>query len=194
MTFDSLQWLLNRGMAVIFGIAFMSLKAQVIGLYGKHGILPIQEYISSKQKTFFQKPTLFLYITNITDLKIMLLCKFGVFCSICLFFDILPTLIFGILNYFGLFGSMTTTRNEIHIEGSMDGKDWRPYELKYKPGDLDTKPPFIIGHLPRLEWRLWFSEKNPFHSLLGTLKSRSEQEPPRNAQGEESEYMEGKFF
>ena len=34
--------------------------------------------------------------------------------------------------------------------------EWRTYEFKYKPGDIDKAPPFALFHLPRLDWRLWF--------------------------------------
>ncbi|EGG23323.1 protein of unknown function DUF1222 [Cavenderia fasciculata] len=74
---------------------------------------------------------------------------------------------FGLMNYYGLFGTMTTTRKEIIFEGSIDGKEWRQYEFKWKPGDLDRKPRFIIGHLPRLEWRLWFCQFQVAPSFRG---------------------------
>ena len=31
---------------------------------------------------------------------------------------------------------MTTKRDEIVIEGSADGVEWREYEFRYKPGDV----------------------------------------------------------
>ena len=43
---------------------------------------------------------------------------------------------FQIINSYGLFAVMTTTRPEIVIEGSNDGLTWLAYEFKYKPGDL----------------------------------------------------------
>ena len=52
---------------------------------------------------------------------------------------------------------MTTVRGEIVLEGSVDGVDWREYSWRYKPGDLDTTPVFVQpGHMPRLDWRVWF--------------------------------------
>ncbi len=67
---------------------------------------------------------------------------------------------YGLLHPYGLFAVMTTTRKELIIEGSNDGKDWREYELPYKPG-LSGRGEllwFILPplHLPRLDWRLWF--------------------------------------
>jgi len=69
---------------------------------------------------------------------------------------------FIIANSYGLFAVMTTKRVELIFEGSNDGENWRQYEFKYKPGDINRRPPFILGHMPRLDWRLWFM---PFHSF-----------------------------
>ncbi|MGH8613081.1 MAG: lipase maturation factor family protein [Gammaproteobacteria bacterium] len=64
---------------------------------------------------------------------------------------------FRIVNPYGLFAVMTTTRLEIIIEGSMDGKRWVPYEFRYKPGDLRRPPGWNIPHQPRLDWQMWFA-------------------------------------
>jgi hypothetical protein len=52
---------------------------------------------------------------------------------------------------------MTTTRNEIVVEGSYDGAEWRDYEFWYKPGDVAHGPPWNIPHQPRLDWQMWFA-------------------------------------
>jgi predicted DCC family thiol-disulfide oxidoreductase YuxK len=62
-----------------------------------------------------------------------------------------------IVNGYGLFAVMTTERDEIIIEGSSDGIDWREYEFRYKPGDLSHRPPWNIPHQPRLDWQMWFA-------------------------------------
>jgi lipase maturation factor 1 len=64
---------------------------------------------------------------------------------------------FHVANRYGLFAVMTTTRPEIIVEGSEDGQDWRPYEFKYKPGDLRRAPPWVAPHQPRLDWQMWFA-------------------------------------
>jgi lipase maturation factor 1 len=64
---------------------------------------------------------------------------------------------FHIANRYGLFAIMTTTRDEIIVEGSEDGQQWRAYEFKYKPGDPDRPPPWIAPHQPRLDWQMWFA-------------------------------------
>src|SRR5581483_1242052 len=61
------------------------------------------------------------------------------------------------VNDYGLFAVMTTTRSEIIVEGSDDGQTWRPYEFKYKPGDLSRRPTFVAPHQPRLDWQMWFA-------------------------------------
>jgi predicted DCC family thiol-disulfide oxidoreductase YuxK len=58
---------------------------------------------------------------------------------------------------YGLFAVMTTERNEIIIEGSNDGTEWREYEFRYKPGDVTRRPPWNIPHQPRLDWQMWFA-------------------------------------
>lgn len=61
------------------------------------------------------------------------------------------------VNSYGLFRVMTQTRPEIVIEGSDDGREWKPYGFKWKPGDLARRPGFVAPHQPRLDWQLWFA-------------------------------------
>jgi lipase maturation factor 1 len=61
------------------------------------------------------------------------------------------------VNSYGLFAVMTTTRDEIVIEGSNDAVTWTEYEFPYKPGDLDRRPPWVAPHQPRLDWQMWFA-------------------------------------
>eukprot|EP01083_Nonionella_stella_P203308 741963_1 len=43
------------------------------------------------------------------------------------------------------------------FEGTMEDEiEWKTYEFKYKPDDVNRTPPFALCHLPRLDWRLWF--------------------------------------
>src|SRR5580692_6710625 len=62
-----------------------------------------------------------------------------------------------IVSGYGLFAVMTTQRDEIVIEGSNDGIEWREYEFRYKPGDLARRPRWNIPHQPRLDWQMWFA-------------------------------------
>ena len=61
------------------------------------------------------------------------------------------------VNNYGLFAVMTTARPEIQVEGSMDGKSWRPYRFRYKVGPLERAPGFVAPHQPRLDWQMWFA-------------------------------------
>jgi len=68
------------------------------------------------------------------------------------------------INSYGLFAAMTTVRNEIIIEGSADGIEWKEYEFKWKPGKLDRAPGLVAPHQPRVDWQMWFA-------ALGDIKS-----------------------
>ncbi len=62
-----------------------------------------------------------------------------------------------IVSSYGLFAVMTTERDEIVVEGSNDGADWREYDFLYKPGDVMRRPRWNIPHQPRLDWQMWFA-------------------------------------
>ncbi|MFO0972519.1 MAG: lipase maturation factor family protein [Phycisphaerae bacterium] len=63
----------------------------------------------------------------------------------------------GVVGNYGLFAVMTTTRPEIVVEGSRDGRTWQAYGFRYKPGDVRRAPPWIGLHMPRLDWQMWFA-------------------------------------
>jgi len=68
----------------------------------------------------------------------------------------------GIGNIFHVFPTMQTERQELQIEGSNDGIEWKSYGFKYKPGAVDKRPEFIVPHQPRLDWMIWFvPPRNP---------------------------------
>jgi predicted DCC family thiol-disulfide oxidoreductase YuxK len=64
---------------------------------------------------------------------------------------------YSLASSYGLFAVMTTSRLEIVIEGSDEGVNWRPYEFKYKPGELARRPPWVAPYQPRLDWQMWFA-------------------------------------
>jgi predicted DCC family thiol-disulfide oxidoreductase YuxK len=85
-----------------------------------------------------------------------------------------------IVSDYGLFAVMTTQRDEIIIEGSDDGIEWREYEFRYKPGDLTRAPPWNIPHQPRLDWQMWFAALDDPRRLRwfsGFLRRILENEP-----------------
>jgi predicted DCC family thiol-disulfide oxidoreductase YuxK len=61
-----------------------------------------------------------------------------------------------IVNAYGLFAVMTTSRPEVILEGSEDGQSWREYVFRYGPGPVARAPPWCIPHQPRLDWQMWF--------------------------------------
>ncbi|MEN8212879.1 MAG: lipase maturation factor family protein [Pseudomonadota bacterium] len=63
---------------------------------------------------------------------------------------------FGQGNVFHVFPTMQVERQELQIEGSQDGIEWRSYEFNFKPGALNKRPEFIVPWQPRLDWMIWF--------------------------------------
>lgn len=71
---------------------------------------------------------------------------------------------FEIVNSYGLFAVMTTTRPEIIIEGSNDQLNWREYQFPYKPGNTHCGLPWIAPYQPRLDWQMWFAALGDYQS------------------------------
>lgn len=83
-----------------------------------------------------------------------------------------------IVNTFHVFPTMTTRQIELKIEGSIDGKEWRSYDFRYRPNDPLERPQVVIPHHPRLDWMMWFVPMHPkflnwFDSLLVGLLENS---------------------
>ncbi len=66
------------------------------------------------------------------------------------------------VNSYGLFAVMTTSRPEIVVEGSEDGRTWIAYEFQWKPGEPRRRPSFVAPHQPRLDWQMWFAALSRF--------------------------------
>ena len=62
-----------------------------------------------------------------------------------------------IVNSYGLFAVMTTTRRELTIQGSNDGIHWATYKFHWKPGPLNRPLPVVSPNQPRLDWQMWFA-------------------------------------
>ncbi len=71
---------------------------------------------------------------------------------------------FEIVNGYGLFAVMTTTRPEIILEGSNDQLDWREYQFPYKPGNTHRSLPWVAPYQPRLDWQMWFAALGDYQS------------------------------
>ncbi len=61
-----------------------------------------------------------------------------------------------VVNMYHVFPTMTTERIELELSGSVDGKAWKTYRFKFKPGYLDQQPRLVMPHQPRLDWQMWF--------------------------------------
>jgi hypothetical protein len=88
---------------------------------------------------------------------------------------------FRVVNGYGLFRVMTKDRKEIVIEGSADGLEWKPYEFKWKPGEVNRAPGWCAPHQPRLDWQMWFAalssyRQNPWfiQTAIALLHGRKE--------------------
>ena len=61
------------------------------------------------------------------------------------------------VNSYGLFAVMTTERDELIVEGSDDGFEWRALPFEFKPEALDAAPRWVAPYQPRLDWQMWFA-------------------------------------
>jgi lipase maturation factor 1 len=107
---------------------------------------------------------IFLFIASLIQMSITLRSDLMPYSMLGWFEYIEP---FRTVNRYGLFAVMTTTRPEIIVEGSDDQINWKAYEFKYKPGDMNRKPSFVEPHQPRLDWQMWFAalgnyQENPW--------------------------------
>ncbi|MFB6164332.1 MAG: lipase maturation factor family protein [Haloarculaceae archaeon] len=70
-----------------------------------------------------------------------------------------------LVNTYGAFGSITTDRFQLVIEGTRaddpDADDWRAYEFYGQPVDTDERPPQWAPYHLRLDWQLWFAAMRP---------------------------------
>jgi len=64
---------------------------------------------------------------------------------------------FEMVNPYGLFAVMTTSRIELVVEGSEDHVNWQAYSFPYKPGEVTRGLPWVAPYQPRLDWQMWFA-------------------------------------
>jgi hypothetical protein len=81
---------------------------------------------------------------------------------------------FELVNTYGLFAVMTTTRPEIILQGSNDQIQWLDYKFPYKPGELHRGLPWVAPYHPRLDWQMWFAALGDINenTWLGNLMYR----------------------
>jgi lipase maturation factor 1 len=83
-----------------------------------------------------------------------------------------------VVNKYHVFPTMRSERIELQLSGSHDGREWKNYQFKYKPGDPGARPAIVLPHQPRLDWEMWFVTQHPkymhfFHSFLQALLNNS---------------------
>ncbi|HEX4749226.1 MAG TPA: lipase maturation factor family protein [Bryobacteraceae bacterium] len=74
---------------------------------------------------------------------------------------------FHLVGTYGAFGSITRPRYEVIIEGTQDkvitpATQWREYEFKAKPGQLNYRPPQIAPYHLRIDWLMWFAAMSSY--------------------------------
>ena len=60
-------------------------------------------------------------------------------------------------NPYGLFAVVTTERDELVVQGSLDGETWRDHAFPFKPGDTARATRWATPHQPCLDWQMWFA-------------------------------------
>jgi hypothetical protein len=83
-----------------------------------------------------------------------------------------------VVNKYHVFPTMRNERIELELSGSQDGREWKPYRFRHKPGDPNERPAIVLPHQPRLDWEMWFVTQHPkylhwFHSFLQALLDNS---------------------
>ena len=85
-----------------------------------------------------------------------------------------------LVNRYGLFSVMTTSRPELVFQGSNDGVLWKTYHFKWKTNDILRPPQWAFPYHPRLDWQLWFAALGTFESnpwLMGVLRGLATNHP-----------------
>jgi len=74
---------------------------------------------------------------------------------------------FHLVGTYGAFGSITRPRYEVVVEGTKDAvitpaTQWREYEFKAKPGNVNYMPPQIAPYHLRIDWLMWFAAMSSY--------------------------------
>ena len=67
-----------------------------------------------------------------------------------------------LVNTYGAFGSVGRERLNVVFEGTIDetpddNANWKAYQYKGLPVDLDKRPPLVAPYQLRLDWQMWFA-------------------------------------
>src|SRR5919204_4183038 len=71
-----------------------------------------------------------------------------------------------LVNTYGAFGAVTRERFEIVVKGTGaeipgPSAEWREYEFKGKPGDVNRRPCIVSPYHWKLDWQMWFAAPSP---------------------------------
>ena len=71
-----------------------------------------------------------------------------------------------LVNTYGAFGAVTRERLDVVIKGTdaefADASaEWREYEFKGKPGDMNRPPCIVSPYHWKLDWQMWFAAMSP---------------------------------
>ncbi|MFB6212270.1 MAG: lipase maturation factor family protein [Candidatus Magasanikbacteria bacterium] len=93
-SYSTSTWIFQKLIAIIYGIAFLSLLTQITGLIGTNGILPVNKFLHSVQEstsglmTYLKAPTI-LWLSP-TNSLLIILGSLGIIFSLLLFLNIIP--------------------------------------------------------------------------------------------------------
>ena len=76
---------------------------------------------------------------------------------------------FRLVNTYGAFGSITKTRTEVILQGTLEthiteNTEWKEFNFKCKPGDINRRPCLISPYHYRLDWLMWFAAFQNYQS------------------------------
>ena len=143
-----------------FSLIALQLAIALTGNFAFFNLLSMALCLWALDDSFFQRwqffkpstPPPFPKAFNLAVVSVVLL-------SVVQIFGLEPSFLepFEIVNPYGLFAVMTTSRVELVIEGSADNIHWESYSFQYKPGDIRRGLPLVAPYQPRLDWQMWFA-------------------------------------
>ena len=84
-----------------------------------------------------------------------------------------------LVNTYGAFGAVTRERFEVVIKGTGadlpdPNAEWREYDFKGKPGNVNRRPCIVSPYHWRLDWQMWFAAMSPpdLHPWIFALVQR----------------------
>ena len=174
-TYRSAIWLFLRGLAAIYGIAFLALAIQLPGLLGSRGILPIAELLVLGRSNlgpsrYVEAPSLFWW-TGGSDFLLQLLAWIGIVLALLLFCDLAPA--WTALALWALYLSFVSLGRDFFffqwdsllLEAGLLGVLVAPWRLRSERGAAPSPPPLASFWLQWLLFRVLF--------LSGVVKLKS---------------------